>query len=226
LRALGIVFGGPPGGITGLEDRARAVAACWQAGVTLDLALGACTRTATQAMHAAWPADGDGDVVLLEPPARDPRPWWRRRGGPRDGPRQPGAVPAILGPFDPTVPRHQVAKALRGRRYDAVWCADPVAMAYYGKVRRDLPVVLDVPAPQDPTDRAALVDDPGEWHRFEQHIAASAHLVTVPTAGAREVLGVPGAMVLDPASPRDREAFLKAVAEVCRWSDDFHGMRG
>jgi len=226
VRALGVVFGGPPGGITGLEDRARAVAACWRRGATLDLVIGAETRARAHDLEAVWRSGVDDEVILLESPARDQRPGWRRWRGRHEGPRQAGALPSILGPFDPTVPRHQVAKAMHDRRYDAVWCADPVAMAYYGKVRRDLPVVLDVPAPLDPTDETRRVDEPGAWHRFEQAVAASAHLVTVPDDAARERLGVPGALVLDPRSADDTSAFHEAVADVCRWSAAFRGMHG
>jgi hypothetical protein len=228
VRTLGIVFGGPPGSTSGTEARLRAFAAAWARSGPVDWVLAARSREASAALAQRWAPATGGRVFTLEPAESVRLSWWRgmqaRYREQHEGPRQAPPVAAVLGRLDPTVGRHQMARILGEQPYDIVWCADVVAMALYGKVRRDLPVVLDVPAPMDATARKTdAVPDPGGWHRFEQHVAASAHLVTVPTLAAREVLGVPGTLAVDPASRSDLATLDHAVAEVCRWSNAFHG---
>lgn len=229
MRTLGIVFGGPPGSSSDTAGRSGAFAAAWARSGPVDWVLAARSRDAVDALERRWAPATGGRVFTLEPAGSVRLSWWRamqsRYREQHEGPRKAPPVAAVLGRLDPTVGRHQMARILGEQEYDIVWCADVVAMALYGKVRRDLPVVLDVPAPMDGTaKKTASVPDPGGWHRFEQHVAASAHLVTVPTLAAREVLGVPGSLAVDPASPTDLAKLDHAVAEMCKWSNAFHGL--
>jgi len=229
MRVLGIVFCGPPGNTFEAEGRLVSIATALATRCAIDWVLAAGSRRATVDLEHRWAPPGGGRICTLEPAESIQPGWWRemraRHLEHHEGPRQALQVDAALGRLDPTVGRHQMAKILGEGQYDFVWCANVVAMALYGKVRRDLPVVVDLKAPIGGGSRvAAPVPDPAEWHRFEQHVAASAHIVTLPSPDARETLGVPGALVIDPSAAVDVARMHDAFAEMCRWNDAFHGL--
>lgn len=167
---------------------------------------------------ARWADRLDGRVVAVPAVTRDPLPpWWRLQR-----PRLPRAVVGTRsGPA-----RRALAELIdqAPEPIGAVWCADPLVMAQFGRVRRDIALLLDVPDPflPDPTDprgltdpvarpwpaRAAEADDRARLLRFSRYWAAASHVATVGDADRRERLGVPGVLVV--ASP-DRPSTVPAT---------------